>query len=100
MREEEKSQVIQICRMLGNPAALDTLLSIMADAKSVAQIAAQTRQPLGSTYKAISAMQGAGFVVVDRIVVDSGGRRVMLYRSTAKSLLINLDKSGARLQTA
>jgi hypothetical protein len=87
--------------------ALDTLLSIMAESKLVADIAIENKNPLSSTYKAIREMEKVGLVSVDRVVIDSSissssssGKRVTLYKSKVKSLRIIFDNNGAKLRIA
>jgi hypothetical protein len=91
--------VLQIYKILASHVALDTLLSIMAESKPVADIALENKNPISSTYQAIREMEKVGLVSVDKVVIDSSrGKRVALYKSRIKSLEISLDKNGAKLQ--
>jgi predicted transcriptional regulator len=97
-KDDDIEEILKICRTLGNRVALAAILSIMADSKSVADIAVQNKTPMSSTYKAIKALEKAGLVSVDKVVIDSGGKRIALYRSKIKLLHLTLDNGRAELQ--
>ena len=96
--DNEKKKVLQICKILGNPVAVDAILSIITDAKSISDIAMENKHPMSSTYKAIRTMESVGLVYVEKVVMDeNSSKRVALYKSKVKSLSISLDKNGAKI---
>ena len=79
-------------------SALKIISSIIDDEKNVIQICFENKLPLSSTYKKIRKLYRDGLVSVEKIDIDSKGRKVVFYKSKIKSLDFNLKKDGILLQ--
>ena len=74
------------------------VVSIIDGAKNATQISLENQLPLSSTYKKIRKLQGMGMVLVEKIDIDDGGKKVLYYRSRIKSLEFNVTRDGVLLQ--
>lgn len=86
MKQDDDQSSFADMQNTGQPYRSRHHLSITADSKSVSEITIQNRKPVSSTYKAIRTMQAAGFVVIDEVFIDDGGKHTALYKNKVKSL--------------
>lgn len=85
-----------MCKILSDPVAYRSLLSVMDEPKMVAQICKENKTPLSSTYNIIKKLQKAGLVYVHSYT-STELRRVALYRSRVKSINIRIERHGGKL---
>ncbi|MGC1929797.1 MAG: hypothetical protein WA667_12535 [Candidatus Nitrosopolaris sp.] len=74
------------------------IMSTMDLAKTASQICQENELPISSTYKKIRNLYEAGLISVEKINIDSKGKKVLLCRSRIKSLEISLRKGEILLQ--
>ncbi|MFZ0511827.1 MAG: hypothetical protein WAM14_09495 [Candidatus Nitrosopolaris sp.] len=74
------------------------IMSTMDLAKTASQICQENELPISSTYKKIRNLYEAGLISVEKINIDSKGKKVLLYRSRIKSLEISLREGEILLQ--
>ncbi|HJT47095.1 MAG TPA: ArsR family transcriptional regulator [Nitrososphaeraceae archaeon] len=67
------------------------ILSVTNNPKTVSQICRENNLPQSSTYKKIKKLLNTGLITIERVNIDDKGKRVILYKSKAKSLEINLE---------
>ena len=85
-------------RELVDPNTCRIIMSTMDFAKTVSQICQENELPISSTYKRIRKLYEAGLISIEKIHMDSKGRKVLLWRSRIKSLEISLRKDAISLQ--
>lgn len=74
------------------------ILSTISAAKSTQQISAENGLPLSSTYKKIRKLCNMELLCIDKIQVDSSGKKVFFYKSKVRSCQFHLHEEGAVLQ--
>jgi predicted transcriptional regulator len=74
------------------------IMSTIDSPKTVSQICKENKLPQSSTYKKIQKLQNYGLISIDKINIDSKGKKVAFYRSKIKSLEVNLNCDGILLQ--
>jgi predicted transcriptional regulator len=74
------------------------IISTIESAKTTYQISEENKLPLSSTYKKIQKLYDTGLISVEKINIDSKGKKVLFYRSRIKSLEFNLNQKGLLLQ--
>jgi predicted methyltransferase len=74
------------------------IIAIIHSPKTAAQICAENKLPLSSTYKRIRKLQEEGLITIEKINIDSKGKKVVLYGSKIKSLVFNLKANMISLQ--
>jgi predicted transcriptional regulator len=74
------------------------IISIIHSPKTAAQICAENKLPQSSTYKRIRKLQEEGLITIEKININSKGKKVVLYRSKIKSLAFNLKANMMSLQ--
>jgi predicted methyltransferase len=89
---------IDILREFADRITYRIIVSIIHSPKSATQICTENKLPLSSTYKRIRKLYDGGLIIVERINIDSKGKKVVLYRSKIKSLEFNLKEDNILLQ--
>ena len=89
---------IPLLQNIIDETTLKIISSIIDAPKNVFQICYDNKIPLSSTYRKIRKLQQEGLISIEKIEIDSKGRRVALYRSKIKSLDFNLKKESILLQ--
>ena len=74
------------------------IISTIESAKTTYQISEENKLPLISTYKKIQKLYDTGLISIEKINIDSKGKKVLFYRSRIKSLEFNLNQKGLLLQ--
>jgi hypothetical protein len=95
---KKRQEFISLCKVLSTQVAYDTLISLLDGPKSVADICLENKTPLSSTYKVVKSFQQMGLVSVQDVLIDEHGKRVTLYKSKVKSLKINLNSNGVKVE--
>jgi len=83
-------EAIEILREIADKTTYRIIIAIIHSPKTAAQICAENKLPLSSTYKRIRKLQEEGLITIEKINIDSKGKKVVLYRSKIKSLVFNL----------
>jgi predicted transcriptional regulator len=89
---------IEILRELADRITYRIIMSITQSPKTVAQICTENKLPVSSTYKRIRKLYEASLITIERINIDSKGKKVVLYKSKIKSLVFNLKGDMISLQ--
>ena len=94
----DMSIALPLLQDIVDESSLKIISSIIDFEKNVFQICFENKLPLSSTYKKIRKLQSDGLVSVEKIDIDSRGKKVVFYKSNIKSLDFNLKKEGIILQ--
>lgn len=88
----------QILEQIGDEQARSILLAAMRRPKSAAEISRETGLPLSSTYRKIAVLQEVGLLAPQRFAFTQDGKKVELYRSTARVVEVRLTEAGVELR--
>jgi predicted transcriptional regulator len=91
-------EAIEMLREIADKTTYRIIIAIIHSPKTAAQICAENKLPQSSTYKRIRKLQGEGLITIEKINIDSKGKKVVLYRSKIKSLVFNLKANMISLQ--
>lgn len=91
-------EAIEMLREIADKTTYRIIISIIHSPKTAAQICAENKLPQSSTYKRIRKLQEEGLITIEKINIDSKGKKVVLYRSKIKSLVFNLKANMVSLQ--
>lgn len=91
-------EAIEMLREIADRTTYRIIISIIHSPKTAAQICAENKLPQSSTYKRIRKLQEEGLITIEKINIDSKGKKVVLYRSKIKSLVFNLKANMISLQ--
>jgi len=91
-------EAIETLREITDKTTYRIIISIIHSPKTAAQICAENKLPQSSTYKRIRKLQEKGLITIEKINIDSKGKKVVLYRSGIKSLVFNLKANMISLQ--
>jgi predicted transcriptional regulator len=91
-------EAIEMIREIADKTTYRIIIAIIHSPKTAAQICAENKLPQSSTYKRIRKLQGEGLITIEKINIDSKGKKVVLYRSKIKSLVFNLKANMISLQ--
>jgi predicted transcriptional regulator len=94
----DMSIALPLLQDIVDESSLKIISSIIDVEKNVFQICFENKLPPSSTYKKIRKLQSDGLVSVEKIDIDSRGKKVVFYKSNIKSLDFNLKKEGIILQ--
>ena len=94
----DMSIALPLLQDIVDESSLKIISSIIDVEKNVFQICFENKLPLSSTYKKIRKLQSDGLVSIEKIDIDSRGKKVVFYKSNIKSLDFNLKKEGIILQ--
>lgn len=88
----------RILEQIGDEQARSILLAAMLRPKSAAEISRETGLPLSSTYRKIAELQEVGLLAPQRFAFTQDGKKVELYRSTARVVEVRLTEAGVELR--
>jgi predicted transcriptional regulator len=91
-------EAIETLREIADKTTCRIIIAIIHSPKNAAQICAENKLPQSSTYKRIRKLQEKGLITIEKINIDSKGKKVVLYRSKIKSLVFNLKANMISLQ--
>ncbi len=91
-------EAIEMLREIADKTTYRIIIAIIHSPKTAAQICAENKLPQSSTYKRIRKLQEEGLITIEKISIDSKGKKVVLYRSKIKSLVFNLKANMISLQ--
>lgn len=91
-------EAIEMLREIADKTTYRIIISIIHSPKTAAHICAENKLPQSSTYKRIRKLQEEGLITIEKINIDSKGKKVVLYRSKIKSLVFNLKANMISLQ--
>ncbi len=91
-------EAIEMIREIADKTTYRIIIAIIHSPKNAAQICAENKLPQSSTYKRIRKLQEKGLITIEKINIDSKGKKVVLYRSKIKSLVFNLKANMISLQ--
>ncbi|MGA9169920.1 MAG: winged helix-turn-helix domain-containing protein [Nitrososphaeraceae archaeon] len=91
-------EAIEMLREIADKTTYRIIIAIMHSSKTAVQICAENKLPQSSTYKRIRKLQEEGLITIEKISIDSKGKKVVLYRSKIKSLVFNLKANMISLQ--
>jgi predicted transcriptional regulator len=69
------------------------ILVIMRSSKTIYQIHRETNLPLSTVYKRMKKLEKMGITVIDKIDINSRGKKTILYKSRLKSVTFRLDEN-------
>jgi predicted transcriptional regulator len=93
-----EQEAIPLLKELFDGFSYKILLSVMDQPKTVFQICDENRVPVSSTYKKIKKLRNMGLLVVDSIIINEKGKKVIFYKSKIRSIELVLDKQNVILQ--
>ena len=88
---------IRILQEPGDKVAFRIIISTIDSAKTVSQIHEENKIPLSSIYKKVQKLSKVRLLSVEKIDIDSKGKRVVFYRSKVRSMEFNLNAKGILL---
>jgi predicted transcriptional regulator len=88
---------IPILHELADRIACRIIISTISSAKTVSQIRKENKLPLSSIYKKVQKLSNADLLSIEKINIDSNGRKVLFYRSRISSIELNLNSEGILL---
>ena len=91
-------EAIEMLREIADKTTYRIIIAIIHSPKTAAHICAENKLPQSSTYKRIRKLQEEGLITIEKINIDSKGKKVVLYRSKIKSLVFNLKANMKSLQ--
>jgi predicted transcriptional regulator len=91
---------IPILQELADKVACRIIISTISSAKTVSQIRQENKLPLSSIYKKVQKLSHADLLCIEKINIDSNGRKVLFYRSRVSSIDLNLNSEGILLHLA
>jgi DNA replication protein DnaD len=91
-------ETIPILQQLADLISQKIILSTIDQAKPAQQIALENGLPLSSTYKKIRKLCDMKLLSIDKIEIDSSGKKVFFYKSMVRSCQFYLRQEGATLQ--
>jgi predicted transcriptional regulator len=88
---------IPILQELADRVACRIIISTINSAKTVSQIRQVNKLPLSSIYKKVQKLSDADLLSIEKINIDSKGRKVLFYRSRVSSIELDLNSEGILL---
>jgi predicted transcriptional regulator len=82
---------------LADRVACRIIISTIGSAKTVSQIRQENKLPLSSIYKKVQKLANADLLSIEKINIDSNGRKILFYRSRVSSIELNLNSEGILL---
>ena len=84
---------MEMLREIADKTTYRIIVAIIHSPKTAAQICAENKLPQSSTYKRIQKLQEKGLITIEKINIDSKGKKVFLYRSKANMISLQFDKN-------
>ena len=88
---------IPILHELADRVACRIIISTISSAKTVSHIRQENELPLSSIYKKVQKLANADLLSIEKINIDSNGRKILYYRSRVSSIELNLNSEGILL---
>ena len=88
---------IPILNELADRVARKIIISTIGSAKTVSHIRQENKLPLSSIYKKVQKLANADLLSIEKINIDSNGRKILFYRSRVSSIELNLNSEGILL---
>ena len=89
----DKKTVISFLNSILENDTYEIILLLMKKSKTVYQIHDETNLPLSSIYKRIKKLENIGIISIDRIHINSRGRKTIFYKSKLRSLNFRLNEN-------
>lgn len=93
----EGNSTIDILKDLFDGFSYKILFSTIEESKTVCDISKENNFPISSTYKKIKRLKDLGLLLIDRIIINEQGKKVIFYKSKICSLELYLNKTQIRL---
>ena len=88
---------IPVLHELADRVACRIIISTIGSAKTVSQIRQENKLPLSSIYKKVQKLANADLLSIEKINIDSNGKKILFYRSRVSSIELNLNSEGILL---
>jgi predicted transcriptional regulator len=85
---------ISLLHELSDEIAYRIISSIADSAKAATQISLENKIPLSSTYKKLKRLQRLGLVRIERISIDSSGKKALLFRCKLRKIEFKMEREG------
>lgn len=90
----DESDSLILLREVAEIITYKIITSTMYSAKTVLQISTENKIPLSSTYKKIKRLCKAGILFVEKVLIDSNGKKVLYYKSKIRTIEACLNENG------
>ncbi|MFQ6011983.1 MAG: hypothetical protein ACE5KG_07405 [Nitrososphaerales archaeon] len=98
MRVDDEKSKSKLLKAISDANMRDILTRTVKEAKSASDLSYETRVPLSSIYRYFRELNESGLVTVERATITDQGKRLELYRSLIKSVLVQFEPSSAYLE--
>lgn len=89
---ENKNNASLLLKELFDGFSYKIVMSTIEDSKTVFEICKENDLPISSTYKKIRKLKDLGLLIIDRIVINEKGKKVVFYKSKIQSVELILNK--------
>jgi predicted transcriptional regulator len=89
----DKKTVISFLNSILENDTYEIILLLMKESKTVYQIHDEINLPLSSIYKRIKKLENMGIVAIDKIHINSRGRKTIFYKSKLRSINFRLNEN-------
>ncbi|HSF51332.1 MAG TPA: winged helix-turn-helix domain-containing protein [Nitrososphaeraceae archaeon] len=89
----DKKTVISFLNSILENDTYEIILLLMKKSKTVYQIHDEINLPLSSIYKRIKKLENMGIVAIDKIHINSRGRKIIFYKSKLRSINFRLNEN-------
>ena len=89
----DKKTVISFLNSILENDTYEIILLLMKKSKTVYQIHDEINLPLSSIYKRIKKLENMGIVAIDKIHINSRGRKSIFYKSKLRSINFRLNEN-------
>lgn len=98
--EIDKNLQITFLKNLIENQTYKIILSIMKSSKTIYQIHSDTNVPLSTIYKSIKKLELMGIVLIDKININSKGKKNIFYKSKLKTVTFTLNENDIDLSVS
>lgn len=89
----DKKTVISFLNSILENDTYEIIMLLMKKPKTVYQIHDEINLPLSSIYKRIKKLENMGIVAIDKIHINSRGRKTIFYKSKLRSINFRLNEN-------
>lgn len=89
----DKKTVISFLNSILENDTYEIIMLLMKKSKTVYQIHDEINLPLSSIYKRIKKLENMGIVAIDKIHINSRGRKTIFYKSKLRSINFRLNEN-------
>lgn len=89
----DKNLQIYFLKNLIENETYKVILAIMKSSKTIYQIHHETNVPLSTIYKRMKKLEKMGIVLIDKIYINSKGKKNIFYKSRLKSVTFILNEN-------